>query len=1205
MQIIEIKNVRPTPFITKSGFQKANISLLNKGLKLSLWAKITVAFQKPYTYYLGVIPSGLSEKTISITDTNRLLKSGETTTLTIELYKNQYCSGKPVVVYENNCWQRSRHWEFYISQTMHTDLGYTDYAQTLPALYSSFIDTAKKNTENSYNRAEDKEKYKYAIESSWVLSAGYAKEKNADDIEALVDLVKNGDFAVGAGRFNNAMENSGTEEIARLPYLTNRNLKDSYSLPCDNTIRMFDNPAISKSYVDILNSAGIKYAIHSMNPDRSPYHKVREYDLFYMTGFNPDNRILVFNGKSYGENYGFGGNYVNPKKGNAELAEKELFKLIDTLEKRTGRRAYPYDKFPLPLIPFGDNKPPLEKQIKIANEVNARWQSQGYAYPKITSAFPEKFFEDVEKEYENLIPVETGTEENWWNDGWGTTAFESGINKKNGTLVPMAESAACLASFCHGVHYPYEDINEAMERMFIYNEHTWGYNTYKSCDEYHQMFEWKRSNALGANALAGKVLDASIKALAENTNSNGCNIYVYNSLSRSRTDIVTVQLDENAPKAFEIISDGKSLPYELINNRLTFVAKNVPALGYKLFSVIPAEEKPDFKAKTTFKGNCIDSPFYKLVINDDGTVKSILDKQNGNREIVDSNSDVKWNQYQYYDDFGIPFKNMGAKFSSWKWNLYQPLKENTKIKITPNALGVKIEAQTSTFRAGSICQTITLYDDIPRIDINNKVLKSALPKLTDKEEAFYTFPFKADKDYEIRYDLPIGNVAEGEQIYGTSRDWYTAGKWVNVYDKSDDYSMTLALINTSLLQFGERRTGKWSFDYKSKKPYIFSYVLNNMWQTNFQGDQPGMVDFSYSLFTGKGRSIGEINQRAMSCSAALQAVFTSGSENNTDEQCSEKSYITISHDNVILSTMKPSEANGDGMVVRFNEIAGKQADDITVDFCESITSYTETDVIENDIGKEIKSSSIKFSLKPYEIKTFRIKSDRAIAKIENVKAVCTEVNIPRCEHYQKERVKELTENKSFQQGVLVSWDRNEDALFYEIFRIKNEKMYFVGATKNNSLFDPQVTKDICKKYQYCVRAVGAGAKGEFSKKATPCSEKAEKCDISEHPILCITAREKGRIDLFWTPVQSILPISHYEIYRDSNLIAKTTDDYITSYRDSSVEFNRKYEYFVRAVDTQGNHIDSERILISHKDELFANENSAVAEKSKRRFLNFI
>ncbi|MGN0521417.1 MAG: glycosyl hydrolase-related protein, partial [Eubacterium sp.] len=805
-----------------------------------------------------------------------------------------------------------------------------------------------------------------------------------------------------------------------------------------------------------------------------------------------------------------------------------------------------------------------------------------------------------EKEYAGLIPVEASTEENWWNDGWATTAYESGINKRNTALAPIAETMASLASFYCGAEYPCDDLNEMMDRVCIYNEHTWGYNAYKDCSQYHQQFEWKRSNALGANSLTEKTLTDSLKIMAENAAPKGYSIYVYNPLNWQRTDVVKVKLDSNAPKAFEIISSKESVPYEINGDEITFVAKNVPATGFKVFTVVLADKKPAFKPKTVCNANSVESDYFKLTFNDDGTVKSIIDKQNANREIVDSTADVKWNQYQYYDDFGIPFKNMGAKFSKWKWNLYQPDKKDCTIKKIPTAYGMKIEVHTGTFRAGSICQTITVYDDIPRIDIENKVLKSALPKLTDKEEAFYTFPFKSNGDYEIRYDLPIGNAAEGEQIYGTSRDWYTANKWVNVYDKKDDYSMTLALINTSLLQFGERRTGKWSFDYNSKKPYIFSYIMNNMWQTNFQGDQPGLVDFSYSLFANKGKSIHKINQSAWECYASLQGAMTFSSNEKSKEYSNEKSFLSISRDNVILSAMKAAEANAGGMIVRFNEIAGKETENLTVSFSKNITSYTETDIIENDIAKEIKNDKITFSLKPYEIKTFRIKTDEAVSKAENLKAVCTEVNVPRCEHYQKERVKELTNNKSSRQGVFLSWEKLENALFYEVFRIKNGKMYFVGSTKYNCLFDCQVTKDICNEYQYCVRGAGTGEKGELSEKVTPITGSVQSSVIFEKPVLYVHEREKNRIDLFWTPVKSAFPVSHYEIYRDGALIAQTTDDYITDYRDYNVEFNKCYNYYIKAVDTKGNKITSENVVVNHTDEFFANQDSPLAKKSKYR-----
>lgn len=1199
---VQIIAVKPTPFITSDGFQKVTVTLTSKRKFLQLWGKITIAGHTPYTVAFGKIPRGKSEQSILLPDTNGDLRPGDTTTLKIELYTTETCDGTPLFVFENPNWQRTRHWQFYLSQMMHTDLGYTDYQETLRPLFTSYLNTAKGYIKDSESRDYEPEKYKFAVESSWAVTAAYMQQQNAEELEELSDLIKQGKVMVGAGKYNCTMECFGTEETARAAYHSKRIVPDRLHAPSSDTLRMFDNPAVSKSYVDIANSAGIKYAIHSMNPDRSPYHKERLYDLFYMTGFNPENKLLIFNGKSYGENYGFRGNYGVPKIGNAKMAASSLLKLIKKLEAKTGRTAYPYDKFPLPLIPFGDNKPPLDTQIKIANEVNANWQAQGFVYPKIVAAFPEHFFADVENEYGALIPVETGTEENWWNDGWGTTAYESGTNKRNSSLLPVAETAASFASLHYGETYPYDDLFEAWERCSVYNEHTWGFNQYKDCDEYHQQFEWKRANALGANALVEKTIDSTMKALASHTKAAGQSIFVYNPLNSPRTDIVSVELGEDFPEVFCLYSGGESVPYEKNGNTVTFVATDVSPMGYKVFSVVSAAEKPLFQGKTTYDGLCAESPFYRLTLNRDGTVQSILDKQNGNREIVDSCAEVKWNQYQYYDDFGIPFSNMGAKFTDRKWKLYQPTEENCTIQIVPTPYGMKIVVLTGTFRAGSILQTITLYDDIPRIDIDNKVLKSPLPKLQHKEEAFYTFPFKADKGYEIRYDLPVGNTAEGEQVFGTSTDWYTVNKWVNVYDKKDDYRMTLALKTASLVQFGERRTGNWSFDYKSKKPYIYSYVFNNMWQTNFQGDQPGTAEFSYSLSTEKGNSIEHINQFAMCIAAPLQATAVHNAGESDKSVAEATSFVTVSHENVMVTTLKIAEPNGDGLIVRFHEFGGKNADNVTATFAKEIVSYTETDIVENDIGAEVQDSVLHFSLKPYEMKTFRIKTAQELLKVAGVKAVCMTTALPRNAHYQKARVAELTKGKTSLEGVAVSWEALSGALYYEIFRTKQGgEPLFLGATKNTAWFDTQVTSKICENYQYAVRAVGCGRKGAFSAAVSPvCGETQAGC-IFEAPVLHGVPREKDRIDLYWTPVQSKLPVSHYEIFRNGKRIYKTTDAYVTSYRDYGAQFGRQYLYSVVAVDTQGTHLESQKITIIHTDAFFDKQDSALALTAKRRF----
>lgn len=1167
--------LKATPFVLNNGYQIVKANFFYAGLPFDGWYKVTVGDLKPYVKKLGKVIGGECKKDLYITDTNSVLVPGETTSLSVEIFDNEQCNCSPKVIYKTDKWQRTRHWEFYFSQQMHTDLGYTDPPENLPELYSKYLDTVQNFLKKSDNGEYGEIPYKYAVESAWMLADGYMKKRSARQITNVADRVKHGDMSIGAGRYNCNMECMNTEETARSAYYTNRFLVDKLGVKPSTTVRMFDNPAFSKSFVDVAASAGIKYGIHSMNPDRSPYHKKRLYDLFYMEGFTKGNRLLVFNEKSYGECYCFGGTHCDindPTQIGGDKAEEALLNLIDLLEKRTGRRSYPYDKFPLPLIPNGDNKPPLEKQVEVANDLNLIWKKKGYAYPKIKSAFPDEFFEDVEREYSALIPVETGTEENWWVDGWGTAAYESGINKQAGPLIVQTETLSAVNSALFGESYPYEELYEASQRNFTYDEHTFGYSQYSNDEMYHNQFEWKRSNSLGAMALAKMHSKNAMKSFAENVGVKGINAVVFNSSPANRTDVVSVELGENFPEYFDIFDGENKIPFTVRDDKVQFIANDVPPFGYKNFAIREAERPTPFGQVCRYGKDFIENEYYRVEFKLDGTISSILDKEN-NRELVDKKAREGFNQYRYYDDFGIPFRNMGAPFTPDRWKMYTPKAENTKIHSEMDDISVSMITETATFRAGSIRQTVTLYNGIKRIDIENAVVKEPLPSLRTKEEAFYTFPFLAKK-HLIKYGLPIGYAVEGEQVYGTSTDWYTANNWISVSDETDDYHMILSVPNAILAQFGERRTGNWSFDYRSKKPYIYSYVFNNMWQTNFQGDQPGIAIFKYSITSGKGSLFDDNSVRfGENCASPMMcAVTMDGNGKATSE-----SVIKSNRGNVAVSVLKAAEANGDGMIIRFNEKCGWATENVQITLPENFVSFCETDVIENDISEYKDGNVLTFSISAYGVKTFRVITDKKLKKVSSVKAVADG------------------------RGTKVTWRTLSGAEYYEVFRNDGENTLFVGSTKETSLRDITVTSDDCEIYTYFVRGCASGVKGEKSNGAAVKVGKAE-IDIITQSVLTVTPRSRGEIDLFWTPDCKGNAL-RYDVYRDGIKIAETSDGYVCSFRDKHVSYPCDYTYRVVTVGFDGNSASSDEVKVNHSD-VFFKENPVSKKEKKTPFKKF-
>lgn len=1160
-----------TPFVTGGGFQKVTAQFFYAKSSFDAWYRVRVGSEPPYVRELGRILPGGQRQTLWITDTNALLAPGETTTLTVEIFDNEACGGAPRLTYTDNAWGRTRHWQFYYCQTMHTDIGYTDPQEELPELYASYLDTVEEYLQKSDRGIYGEQPYKYEVESAWMLQDGFMKTRSAEKTQGLVDRIRKGDVDVAAGRFNYTMECFDTEEAARAAYFTNRYLVDKLGIRPANTIRMFDNPAFSKSFVDVAASAGIKYGLHSMNPDRSPYHKVRQYDLFYMQGFQKENKLLVFNGKTYGDNYGFGGSYGDSKLGSVERAEKDLLTLMKTLESRTGRRAYPYDKFPLALIPFGDNKPPLEDQIQIVNQLNHKWKNEGYAYPHIISAFPQQFFEDVEAEYRDLIPVETGTEENWWNDGWGTAAYESGVNKQAGALIPVAETLAGLSTTAAGSCYPYDALYEASQRNIVYDEHTFGYHSYSDDENYYGQSAWKRSNAFGAMTLAKSCADEAAGALAARLGNAGLTVTVFNLFPRGRTDVVSVAVDDRLPAQFELYDGAEKLNYTLADNKLRFIARGVPAFGYKNFTVKAGGKSADRAPACACGDDFIENRYYKVTFRADGSIASIIDKENGNRELVDAKADEGFNQYRYYDDFGVPFSNMGAPFTRDRYSVYVPKAADTKMKASLTPLGVSMQVCTKTFRASDIRQTVTLYPDIKRIDIRNEVIKCSVPHLKAKEEAFYTFPFRA-RNHQIRYGLPIGSVAEGEQVYGTSTDWYSVNKWMSVSDPQEDYHMLLAVPNAILAQFGERRTGKWSFDYRSQKPYIYSYVFNNMWQTNFQGDQPGMTVFEYSIFSGKGKEVLEnASFFGDECAAAMPAALSDQGKNSA----ADGTFLTVSAPNVAVTSLKAAQANGDGMILRFCEKCGKPADAVEVRLPEWVVSYCETDVIENDIGESVSGNTLHFSIPAYGIKTFRLLSGRLLEQVAGVRAV------------------------SDARRTVITWQPVDGAAYYEVFRAgaQDDQKRWISSTVHTTLCDVQVTSADSADYRYYVRACADGVKGMFSDAAAPVTGAAHFA-IAEAPVVEAFERNDQRIDLSWTP-DCVNAVHHYEIYRNDIKIGETRDGYVCAYRDKTAEFPRIYTYRVAAVDFDGNTVSSAPLIVNRTDMRFAAPADPVVLEAKK------
>ena len=77
---------------------------------------------------------------------------------------------------------------------------------------------------------------------------------------------------------------------------------------------------------------------------------------------------------------------------------------------------------------------------------------------------------------------------------------------------------------------------------------------------------------------------------------------------------------------------------------------------------------------------------------------------------------------------------------------------------------------------------------------------------------------------------------------------FSALRWVDLSDP--EWGVTVTTLDAPLLQFGEIRTDAivtgW-LERAEPSPVLYSYVMNNYWETNYRAAQDDEVEFRYWL----------------------------------------------------------------------------------------------------------------------------------------------------------------------------------------------------------------------------------------------------------------------------------------------------------------------------------------------------------------------
>ncbi|MCS7181364.1 MAG: hypothetical protein NZ891_08480, partial [bacterium] len=237
----------------------------------------------------------------------------------------------------------------------------------------------------------------------------------------------------------------------------------------------------------------------------------------------------------------------------------------------------------------------------------------------------------------------------------------------------------------------------------------------------------------------------------------------------------------------------------------------------------------------------IENDFYRIEINEEnGAISSIIDKEL-KEEMVDKDSPYLFNRYIFeeivskegrnsiWDEYSKePLWSESRKRRDAKFKRYfSKLKFAEKCK---NKEAEKIILKLKGKGCKNILSEIELCNKEKIIKIKNTLFKE---ENINPEGVYFAFPFNLICP-KIKISGPGKSIfiPEKEQLLNTAKDYYSTEDWIILSDISK--SILFISPDSPLIQLSDINTGKWLKKLDIKKGWVFSYVINNYWYTNFK-----------------------------------------------------------------------------------------------------------------------------------------------------------------------------------------------------------------------------------------------------------------------------------------------------------------------------------------------------------------------------------
>ena len=774
----------------------------------------------------------------------------------------------------------------YILPHSHTDIGYTEIQTNIEKKQVNNLLEGIKYARKTKDYPEGS-RFIWNVEVLWAADL-YLQRMNEEQRNEFFAAVKDGSVALNGMYLNVLTGLCRPEELLRLfKFSTELSLKCNTKIDAAMTS---DIPGNTWGTVTAMAQAGIKYFSTAPNYfDRIGDILVKwENKPFYWASPSGKEKVLVWIPyKGYALSHGMG----NLSSDFVSFYSRELEKT-----------KYPYDISYIRWSGHGDNAVPDPAICEFVKDWNTK-----YEWPKFIISSTSKAFSEFEKKYGDKLPIMKGDWTGYWEDGAGSSSLETGMNRASSDRLTQAEA---LWTMFNPTNYPEKKFEEAWRHVLLYSEHTWGADcsvTIPESQKTKEQWDIKKSYADIASKLSHELLQTAIPEANKKTKAN--TIDVLNTNSWQRTDLVVVSTQLSA--AGDVVKDdkGKIVPSQRLSTKeLAFVAKDIPPFGGKRFTITSG--KSNTKATVKATDTSLDNGLLKIKLDPlSGAISSIRTTDILNN-FVDSTGGNYINDYLFLN---------GNKLADLQRNgpVKVSIKENgpvfASLLIESEAPGCNKLSREIRMVAGFDYFEMTNTVDKKRAQIVPTPGDYAFANTGGKESVNFGFPFNVTNG-EIKLDIPLGIMKpEADQIPSACKNWLEVGRWADV--SNNDFGITWATLDAPLVQVGGITAimlgGQTNPDVWRKKieptQKLYSWAMNNHWETNYRAYQEGLVTFRYALRPHKKLVPVEATQFA---TGLTQPLIVVPSMNNL----LSAPKLLVSSEKIIVLSLKPSD-DGKAMIV--------------------------------------------------------------------------------------------------------------------------------------------------------------------------------------------------------------------------------------------------------------------------------------------------